>query len=115
MNQAAQGRYEEYRLLAITYTTDDAFDTSFTVNYPKHSNTPNMPFAIVAGDKDTLISSGLDAKATRDMPDLLAARPIYRPDLNLTKENMSSQCIFVQQKPHAPGWHTPAAIEQCHK
>ena len=48
-------------------------------------------------------------------PDLLAARPIYRPDLNLTKENMSSQCIFVKPKPNAPGWHTPAAIEQSHQ
>ena len=27
---------------------------------------------------------------------------------------MSSQCIFVMQRPQAPGWDTPAAIEQCH-
>ena len=68
-----------------------------------------------AGDKDTLISSGLDIRATRGVPDLLAARPIYRPDLNLTKENMSSQCIFVKPKPNAPGWHTPASVEQSHQ
>ena len=110
-----QGRYEEYRLLAIAYTTDSTFDTSFTINYPKHTNTPNIPFALVAGDKDTLISSGLDGRATRGMPDLLAARPIYRPDLNLTKENMSSQCIFIKPTPNTPGWHTRAAIEQSHQ
>ena len=49
------------------------------------------------------------------MPDLLATRPIYRPDLNLTKDNMSSQCIFVKPRPHTPGWHTPAAVEQSHQ
>ena len=114
-NRPAQGRYEEYRLLAIAYTTDSTCDTSFTLNYPKHTNTPNIPFTLVAGDKDTLISSGLDVRATRDMPDLLAARPIYRPDLNLTRDNMSSQCIFVKPKPDAPGWHTPAAIERSHQ
>ena len=101
-NRTVQGKYEEYRLVAITYTTDNTFDTSFTINYPKHTNTPNMPFTLVAGDKDTLINGGLDGRATRGMPDLLAARPIYRPDLNLTKDNMSSQCIFVKPRPNAP-------------
>ena len=99
----SQSRYEEYRLVAITYTTDNTFDTSLTINYPNHTNTPNMPFTLVAGDKDTLTSSGLDGRANRGMPDLLATRPIYRPDLNLTKDNMSSQCIFLNQGPTPPG------------
>ena len=92
------GRYEEYRLFAITYSTDEAFDTSFAINYPKNNNTPNIPFAIVAGSKDTLCDQGLDAQSIQRMPDLLASRPIYRPDLNLTKQNMSSQCIFVKHR-----------------
>lgn len=95
-----QGRYEEYRLLAITYSTDEAYDTTFT---------------IVAGDKETLAGHGLDARAVHNMPELLAARPIYRPDLNLTKENMHSQCIFFMQRPQTPGWDTPTAIERCHQ
>ena len=103
------------RLVAITYTTDNTFDTSFTINYPKHTNTPNMPFTLVAGDKDTLTSSGLDGRATRGMADLLPTRPIYRPDLNLTKDNMNSQCIFLKPRPDTPGWRTPAAVEQSHQ
>ena len=34
--------------------------------------------------------SGLDGRAMRGMADLLATRPIYRPDLNLTKDNMNA-------------------------
>ena len=30
--QPVQGRYEEYRLLAVTYSTDKAYDTTFTIN-----------------------------------------------------------------------------------
>ena len=101
--------------MAITYTTDNTFDTSFTTNYPKHTNTPNMPCTLVAGDKDTLTSSGLDGRAMRGMADLLATRPIYRPDLNLTKDNMNSQCIFLKPRPDTPGWRTPAAVEQSHQ
>ena len=74
-----------------------------------------MPFTLVAGDKDTLTSSGLDCRATRGMADLLATRPIYRPDLNLTKDNMNSQCIFLKPRPDTPGWRTPAAVEQSHQ
>ena len=69
-NRPAQGRYEEYRLLAIAYTTDSTFDASFTMNYPKHTNTPNIPFALVGGGKDTLSSSGLDIRTTCGAPDL---------------------------------------------
>ena len=61
----------------------------------------------MAGDKETLAGQGLDARTIQNIPQLLAARPIYRPDLNLSKQNMSSQRIFVMQRPQAPGWDTP--------
>ena len=107
------GRCEEYRLFALVYTSDEAFDTSFTINYPTHTNTPNLPFTIVAGSKDALRDQGLEAHNIQRIPDLLAVRPIYRPDLNLTKQNMSSHCIFVKYQQHSPGWHTATALENC--
>ena len=83
------GRYEEYRIFAIVYSSDEAFDTSFTIYYPTQTATPNLPFTIVAGNKDTLREQGLDAhdiqRILRRIPDLLAVQPIYRPDLNLKR------------------------------
>ena len=107
------GRYEEHRLFALIYTSDEAFDTSFTINYPAKDITPNLPFTIVAGSKDTLREQGLETYDIRQIPDLLAVRPIYRPELNLTKQNMSSYCIFVNYQQNTPGWHTAAALEEC--
>ena len=107
------GRYEEHRLFALIYTSDEAFDTSFTINYPAKDSTPNLPFTIVAGNKDTLREQGLETHDIRQIPDLLAVRPIYRPELNLTKQNMSSYCIFVNYQQNTPGWHTAAALEEC--
>ena len=103
------GRYEEHRLFALIYTSDEAFDTSFTINYPAKDITPNLPFTIVAGNKDTLREQGLETYDIRQIPDLLAVRPIYRPELNLTKQNMSSYWIFVNYQQNTPGWHTAAA------
>ena len=74
-----QGRCEE-RLLAITYSTDEAYDTTFTINYPTQSNTYNMPFAIVAGDKETLPGHGLDARTIQNIPQLLAPAPIIEKE-----------------------------------
>ena len=107
------GRFEEHRLFALIYTSDEAFDTSFTINYPAKDSTPNLPFTIVAGSKDTLREQGLETHNIRQIPDVLAVRPIYRPELNLTKQNMSSYCIFVNYQQNAPGWHTAAALEDC--
>ena len=102
-----------YRLFALIYTSDEAFDTSFTINYPVKDVTPNLPFTIVAGNKDTLREQGLETYDIRQIPDLLAVRPIYRPELNLIKQNMSSYCIFVNYQQNTPGWHTAEALEEC--
>ena len=72
-----EGRYEEYRLIAIKYTTDQAFDTSFTINYPKQRDTPNTPFVIIAGDKDTLTGAGMNARTVHGIPDFVATKPAH--------------------------------------
>lgn len=39
----AEGRYEEKRLVAVQYTTDQVFDTSFTINIRDTSDTNTLP------------------------------------------------------------------------
>lgn len=92
---------EEYRLVAVHYTTDQAFDTSFTINHPRHQHIPNMPFTIIAGDKDTLAKLGMDAMAVQSIPELISTKPIYRPDLNQTRDNAKSQRVFLAPSPHS--------------
>ena len=107
------GRYQEHRLFAVTHTSDKVFDTTFTINYPTPKKVPNMPFMIVAGCKDTLRGQGLDTPEIQRLPDALAVRPSFRPDLNLTKENTSSYCIAINPQQHRAGWHTAGPLEHC--
>ena len=107
------GRYQEHRLFAVIHTSDKVFDTTFTINYPTPKKVPNMPFMIMAGCKDTLRGQGLDTPEIQRLPDALAVRPSFRPDLNLTKENTSSYCITINPQQHRAGWYTAGPLAHC--
>ena len=107
------GRYQEHRLFAVIHTSDKVFDTTFTINYPAPKKVPNMPFMIMAGCKDTLRGQGLGTPEIQRLPDALAVRPSFRPDLNLTKENTSSYCIAINPQQHRAGWYTAGPLEHC--
>ena len=107
------GRYQEHRLFAVIHTSDKVFDTTFTINYPTLKKVPNMPFMIMAGCKDTLRGQGLDTPEIQRLPDALAVRPSFRPDLNLTKENTSSYCIAINPQQHRAGWYTAGPLAHC--
>ena len=107
------GRYQEHRLFAVIHTSDKVFDTTFTINYPTPKKVPNMPFMIMAGCKDTLRGQGLDTPEIQRLPDALAVRPSFRPDLNLTKENTSSYCIAINPQQHRAGWYTAGPLAHC--